>query len=103
MNEPDRGKTDRKQYWQNMTLAVVAGQVGCLTLVIVLAAVFFGLWLDSRMGTRPAFTIFLILASIPVSLVVMLVVTRAATKRIKAQAGAKKPVSQEETDLGNDS
>ena len=37
-------------------------------LVIVLAAVFGGLWLDNLFSTKPLFTIGLVLASVPVSL-----------------------------------
>jgi F0F1-type ATP synthase assembly protein I len=81
------GKPDRKQYLTNLTLAGMVGQVGCLTLVIVLGAVFLGLWIDLQLGTKPWFTIGLVLVSIPVSLVVMLLVARAAISKIKAGSG----------------
>jgi F0F1-type ATP synthase assembly protein I len=80
---PDR-KSDRKQYWLNLTLAGAAGQVGCLTLLVVLVAVFGGLWLDAYFQTKPAFTIGLVIASIPVSLVLMFYIVRLATSKIKA-------------------
>ena len=48
--------------------AVIGGEIGCITLVIVLLAVFGGLWLDKMLGTRPLFTVGLVLASAPVSL-----------------------------------
>lgn len=73
-----------KQYWLNLTLAGLAGQVGCVTLVIILAAVLGGLWLDAHMHTRPAFTLALLLASIPVSLFAMLYIVRKVTSKIKA-------------------
>ncbi len=76
----------RKQAILNVTLAIAAGQVGCATLIIVLVAVLGGLWMDSQLGTRPTFTIILVLISIPVSLLVMLFLARAAVGRIKAQA-----------------
>ena len=38
----------------------VGGEVGCLTLIIVLGAVIGGLWLDRLLGTKPLFTIFLV-------------------------------------------
>lgn len=72
-----------KQYWLNLTLAGIAGQVGCLTLVIVLGAVLGGLWLDASFHTRPLFTIVLLIASIPVSLAAMFFVVRLATSKIK--------------------
>ncbi len=71
----------------NVTLAVVAGQVGCLTLLIVLAAVLGGLWLDQRFQTKPILTIVLLVVSIPISLLVMLGVVRSATRRIKVEEG----------------
>jgi|GEM_PF-446581 hypothetical protein len=56
---------------QGAFLAEGVAQIGCLTLVIVIAALGAGLWLDSRLGTRPWFTLGLVLASIPVSLVAL--------------------------------
>lgn len=74
---------NRKQYWLNLTLAVVAGQVGCVTLLIVLGALFGGLWLDNHFQTRPTITLIMVLASVPVSLASMLLIVRSATKKIK--------------------
>lgn len=93
--QPKPGK-----YWLNLTLAGVAAQVGCLTLVIVVAAVFGGLWLDARFDTRPVITLVLVFASIPISLILMFVLARSATAKIKAnletqrreEAGIDKPV-----------
>lgn len=64
------------------TLAVVVGQVGCLTLFIIFAALFLGIWLDNILGTEPVFTVGLIVASIPVTLVAMIFVVRTATSKI---------------------
>ena len=92
---------DRKQQWINLTLAGLVGQVGCLTLVIILAAVLGGLWLDKQFGTRPALTIGLLIASVPVSLVAMLFIVRKATSLIKT--GPKHEDHSEEDHLGNHS
>ena len=67
-------------------LVVMVGQVGCLTLVIILASVFGGLWLDNTFGTKPVFTLALLLAGIPISVLVMLVVARKTLARLKEQA-----------------
>ena len=40
---------DKMQQVINLTLAGVAGAAGCLTLIIVVAAVLGGLWLDARL------------------------------------------------------
>jgi len=44
---------------------------GCLTAVGTLLALFLGLWLDQQLGTRPMFTLGLVLASVPVTLILM--------------------------------
>ena len=71
---------------QNMVstlLIVVIGQVGCLTLAVILASVFGGLWLDNTFGTKPVFTMVLLLAGIPLSVILMLYVSRKALARLK--------------------
>lgn len=78
-------KTNRKQQILNLTLAGIAAQVGCLTLVIVLGAVFIGLWLDGIFQSRPWFTIGLVVASIPISIITMIFVTRLAVSKIKSE------------------
>ena len=67
-------------------LIVLIGQVGCLTLVIILASVFGGLWLDKTFNTKPVFTLVLLLAGIPVSVFVMIAVARKTLARLKEKA-----------------
>ena len=67
-------------------LIVMVGQVGCLTLVIILASVFGGLWLDNSFGTKPIFTLVLLFAGIPISVLIMLVVARRTLARLKEEA-----------------
>ena len=67
-------------------LIVMIGQVGCLTLVIILASVFGGLWLDKTFDTKPVFTLALLFAGIPVSVFVMLAVSRRTLTRLKDKA-----------------
>jgi hypothetical protein len=52
-----------------ITGMLVAG--GCLTVVIVLAAVFLGVWLDRILGTKPALTLLMLFATMPVSLILI--------------------------------
>lgn len=52
----------------NMTLAAVAGQVGCVTLLSVFGALFLGLYLDRLFGTRPIILLILVLSSAPLAL-----------------------------------
>jgi F0F1-type ATP synthase assembly protein I len=67
-------------------LIVLVGQVGCLTLIIILASVFGGLWLDKTFNTKPVFTLALLFAGIPVSVFVMLAVSRKTLARLKDKA-----------------
>ena len=75
----------------NTLLIVMIGQVGCLTLVIILASVFAGLWLDNMFGTKPVLTLVLLFAGIPVSVFVMLFVARRTLTRLKEQAEKDNP------------
>jgi hypothetical protein len=101
IQKPESSK-DRKQYWLNLTLAGAAGQVGCVTLIIILAAVLGGLWLDSRFLTRPFFTLVFLLASIPVSLLSMLYIVRLFTSKIKSgPPGEKLPSEKVDPPQGN--
>ena len=77
----------------NTLLVVMIGQVGCLTLVIILASVFGGLWLDKTFGTKPIFTMVLLLAGIPVSVFVMLTVARKTLARLNDKAENESKIS----------
>jgi F0F1-type ATP synthase assembly protein I len=69
----------------NTLLIVMIGQVGCLTLIIILASVFAGLWLDNMFGTKPVITLILLFAGIPISVFVMLFVARRTLTRLKTE------------------
>jgi MFS-type transporter involved in bile tolerance (Atg22 family) len=81
--EGDQLEKKKLQQTYNLTLAAVTGQVGCLTLIVILAALFGGLWLDNRFDTRPIFTIGLVIASVPVTLFLMIWVVKKATTKLK--------------------
>jgi hypothetical protein len=93
---------DSKTKIFNLTLASVAGQVGCLTLLIVIGALFGGLWLDNRFDTKPMYTVGLMVASIPISLGVMLFVVRVAISKIKTSQPQGNP-DHKEVELGKNS
>lgn len=79
----EKTNSNRKQYAFNLTLASVVGLSGCLTTLIILLALLLGLWLDNVMDTRPMFTIGVVVASMPISLVAMVISTKWVTSRIK--------------------
>lgn len=79
-------QSDRnRQNISNTFLIALIAQVGCLTLVIILASLLGGLWLDKIFGTRPLFTLLLLLAGTPLSLIAMLFVSRRVIAKIKSQ------------------
>lgn len=85
-DQPEKG---HKNNVYTVALGMVVGLVGFLTLAIILVAIFGGLWLDSRMGTRPMFTIGLVILSIPLTLLVMFWVVRAVTSRLQSDKDKK--------------
>jgi len=93
---------DSKTKIFNLTLASVAGQVGCLTLLIVIGALFGGLWLDNHFDTKPMYTVGLMIVSIPISLGVMLLVVRVAISKIKSSQPQENP-DHKEVELGKNS
>ena len=70
----------------NTLLIVMVGQVGCLTLVIILISVLGGLWLDRTFGTKPLFTLILLFAGIPASVILKLTIARRTLARLRTQA-----------------
>ena len=84
MSSQKKGPALSKQNKKNMLLAALLGQIGVLTLVIVLAAAFGGMALDARFDTKPWFTVVLLIASIPVSLLLMVWIARKTVAKIKA-------------------
>ena len=70
-----------------MALLGVIGQVGCLTLVIILVALVAGLWLDNQFQTRPLFTIILVIISMPITIFLMFRVVLSFAPRIQNLSG----------------
>ncbi len=89
-----KSKVGRKAL--NLTLAAVTSLVGCITVVITIAALLLGLWLDARFGTRPRYTVVITIASLPVTLIVMFVVTQWTTSRMLLGTDEEKEISEEE-------
>ncbi len=85
---------------RNLTVVGIAGLAGFSTVVLVIAALLLGMWIDSLVGVRGPFMILLVVLSVPLSLFVMLHIVLSATRAIRSpeQTG---PLS--ETTLPNDS
>jgi len=76
-----QSESDRKNILRSL-LIVLVGQVGCITLVVILLSVRLGLWLDEYFQTRPVYTLILLFAGIPLSVWLMLLVARRTLKRL---------------------
>ena len=87
--DPSEQKTALSKF--NLTLAVVAGLVGFLTIFIILVAFLAGRRLESLFGNDALFTVILMIASVPVTLIAMFWVVRTVTARY-----AKPPVQNSE-------
>ncbi len=85
-------KQDRREI-VNTLLIVLVGQVGCLTLLVVLASVLAGLWLDATFHTKPAFTLAFLIVGMPVSVILMLQVARRTLGRLVQQQEQKEKES----------
>ncbi|MGB9668764.1 MAG: AtpZ/AtpI family protein [Anaerolineales bacterium] len=68
----------------NLRLTSVAGQVGCITLLIVFIALFLGIYLDRVFGTRPVLLIIFVLGSAPLSLYLTYKIALRAIAKVNA-------------------
>lgn len=61
-------------------------QVGCMTIFILLAAGFLGRWLDAHFNSGRTITLWLILGSFPLTLLLMFFLVRLSIKGIKKES-----------------
>ncbi len=66
-------------------LIVLIGQVGCITLGVIIISVVLGLWLDTIFHTRPIITLVLLFAGVPVSVILMLFLARRTLAKMEAR------------------
>lgn len=77
------------------TTLILMGEVGAVTLIIVLPAVFIGLWLDKTFGTAPILTMTLVVASIPVSIFALYRLLKRTAEKLKPEKSAPESVSED--------
>ena len=80
-NEQNTEKNAHIQKIFRYSILFTTISVGVSSLVIILAALYLGLWLDKQNGSEPAFTIGLLLASIPISIIAMIFLVKAIIKK----------------------
>ncbi len=95
MSRPEGRNQDEFRSAITMTVIWVAG----LTLVVIFAALFAGIYLDKLLHTGALMTILLTVASIPLTIYLTFRVVKVATKNI--QPAVKKEIPQEDPDRGN--
>jgi len=93
----DGSKQDPTRYAFNLVLVGVAGGAGCLTVLIILIALFSGLWLDNTFDSRPLFTVILMVGSVPITLIAMLLLVRFSTSRITPATTLEQDTNQEDS------
>lgn len=71
---------------RNLGIAGIMALTGCQSLIIVMIALFIGLWLDSIIGQRGPATICLLAASVPLSLFIMIRTAMWLVQRIELPA-----------------
>ncbi len=59
-----------------------------MTVVIVFGSLLAGIWLDRSLGTRPLFTIGLLLGSVPVTIFIMFWLVKRAVAKIQTAVPA---------------
>ncbi len=83
-------KPDQSPFSFYGVAAGVVGQVGCFLILVVGAALLFGMFLDQQFGTKPRFLLFMLLASIPLNLWLVYRYTLYKSRQFQASSPAKK-------------
>lgn len=91
MSLPENDQKPRNPANANMAAAGLAGQIGCVVPVIILASVLGGLWLDRTFNTDKLFTLILVLGSLPVSIYLTFRLALRAVKEINQSLQPPKP------------
>ena len=82
MGKPENDQKPLISSNANLAAAGLAGQIGCVVPVIILASVLGGLWLDRTFNTDKLFTLILVLGSLPLSIYLTFRLALRAVKEI---------------------
>jgi len=66
-------------------------QAGCLTFALAAVAILIGLWLDTRLGTTPRWTVILLIASAPFALGGVYFMVRRSLRRLRVEMETDQP------------
>ncbi len=85
-NQPQTPPSTTETVSKTLTQGSLIGvQAGCVSIIIVIAALVIGLFLDRTIGTKYIFTVGLLLVSIPVSLIAMVYSVLRSTRSIRVK------------------
>jgi F0F1-type ATP synthase assembly protein I len=103
MSQPEKESQHRLSANANLSAMGLAGQIGCVIPIIILLAVLGGVWLDRTFETKPIFTLFLLLASLPLTIYLTFYMAMRAVKDINQSLQppvSNKPAPPEEDETG---
>ncbi|MFQ3645538.1 MAG: hypothetical protein SNJ54_04295 [Anaerolineae bacterium] len=72
----------RRGRLQNLGIVGITALAGFITVALVVGALIVGLWIDAQLGVRGPATICLLVASVPLSLTLMIWLTLTLVKRL---------------------
>jgi len=87
-SNPSPVKPDLGQYTRNLSFVAIGGEIGCLTVIIIIFALALGIWLDRVLDTKPLFTLFLVLGSAPLALALTVWVAMRSVKNMAKPSSA---------------
>jgi hypothetical protein len=103
MSQPEKDQKTRLQTNANLSAMGLAGQIGCVVPVIILAAVLGGVWLDRTFSTDHVFTLLLLFISLPLSIYLTFQMAMRAVKDISPSLQlpiSRKPAQPEKDETG---
>jgi F0F1-type ATP synthase assembly protein I len=86
MNDQPENNSEKQSHGnrKSMQVAWIPLQAGCLTFVLAVVAILIGLWLDTRLGTAPRWTLILLIGSAPFAMGGVYLIVRRALRRLRA-------------------
>jgi MFS family permease len=72
----------RRGRLQNLGIVGITALAGFITVALVVGALIVGLWIDAQLGVRGPATVCLLVASVPLSLTLMIWLTLTLVKRL---------------------
>ena len=92
--DKERTEKDTTQGDQAKRMVLVTFQAGCLTFIIAGLALIAGLWVDSRLGTPPRWTLIALIASAPLAFGGVFLLVRRALRRSRQESEFSAAVNQ---------